>query len=58
MHLTHPPIITMQEKNTKKILVSGSLRMKDTSSGSNNQIPSYGSMAFVSVAISLKKDGN
>ena len=45
----------MQEKNTKKILVSGSLRMKDTRSGSNNPIPSYGSMAFVSVAISLKK---
>ena len=38
----------MQEGNTIKVLVSGSLGMRDTSFGRRNPIPSCGSMAFVS----------
>jgi len=50
MHLIHQPTIILQEKNTIKILVSGSSRMKDMGFGSNNPILSCGSMEFVSVA--------
>jgi hypothetical protein len=49
MHLIPQPIIILQEKNTIKILVSGSLMMKDIGFGSNNPIPLCGSMEFVSV---------
>jgi hypothetical protein len=38
----------MQEGNTIKVLVNGSLGMRDTSFGRRNPIPSCGSMVFVS----------